>query len=197
MPFLALGQTVIGIDEVGRGAWAGPVVASAVVLPAKLDIESVNDSKVLSPALRALLDRRIRRSALSVGIGWVSPAEVDEFGLTWAVRESGLRALAGIPTDGAVVILDGKHNYLADTHRSEVFVGADASVVPVAAASIVAKVARDRYMVAMSRRLPGYGFEFHKGYGTKLHREGLKTRGPSHIHRMSYAPLRKAANVDD
>ncbi len=193
--YLEAGDTVIGIDEVGRGAWAGPVVAGAVVLPPELVIPGVADSKVLSHASRVRLDRAIRRQALAVGIGWVSAAEVDRQGLSWAVRESGLRALADgvIGAEPYMVVLDGRHNYLDGLHRSVAIVKADALVVPVSAASIVAKVARDRYMQALARRHVGYGFEKHKGYGTALHRAALRELGPSAEHRLSFKPLLEAA----
>ncbi|MDB5178769.1 MAG: Ribonuclease [Patescibacteria group bacterium] len=189
------GRTVIGIDEVGRGAWAGPVVAGAVILPPNLRLPGVRDSKLLSPAARERLSRDIRRQALAIGIGWVAPAEVDAHGLSWAVRESGLRALAGLGSSpDTIVILDGRHNYLQDTaHESQAIVKADALIVPVAAASVVAKVARDRYMALLARRAPGYGFELHKGYGTRVHQAALATLGPSPHHRLSFAPLRARA----
>lgn len=192
-PYLKDGLTVIGIDEVGRGAWAGPVVAAAVILPPRLRLTGVRDSKLLPAPARERLSRDIRRHALAIGIGWVACHEVDAGGLSWAVRESGLRALAGLlgaPAADAIILLDGNHNYLGETHRSQAIIKADAQIVPVAAASIIAKVARDRYMAVLARRAPGYGFELHKGYGTRLHRQALSELGPSLHHRRSWAPLR-------
>jgi ribonuclease HII len=187
---MASGHTIIGIDEVGRGAWAGPVVAGAVELPPGLAVAGLSDSKLITPAARARLDRTIRRLAVRIGIGWVSPVEIDQFGLAWAVRESGQRALlACAPAPGYHVMLDGSHNYLAGLHPSSVAVKADAHIAPVSAASVIAKVARDRYMTRLSRRYKGYGYELHKGYGTSLHQARLASLGPSAVHRLSFKPV--------
>lgn len=189
-------ELVVGIDEVGRGAWAGPVTAAAVILPYGLQLSGLDDSKRLTPRRRAALDREIRRLALAVGIGWASPVEVDRYGLSWAVRESSIRALASIPTGGQI-ILDGRHNFLATSHGSVAYIGADAMITPVAAASVVAKVARDRYLEVLERRFPGYGLAAHKGYGTAQHRQALHNHGASEVHRRSYRPLRELDRVDD
>jgi len=182
-------QMVVGIDEVGRGAWAGPVVAAAVILPFGLQIDRLADSKLIKESVRVELDRVIRAQAIAVGIGWVSPGEVDQRGLSWAVRQSGLRSLAAIETEFEAILLDGSHNYLADDARATVTIKGDALITPIAAASVVAKVARDRYMAALARAYPAYGFEAHKGYGTALHQQALKTSGVSLHHRRSYRPL--------
>ncbi len=181
---------IVGIDEVGRGALAGPVVAAAVILPARLMIEGVNDSKLVSHARRETLDRTIRRQALAVGIGWVAAAEVDEHGLTWAVTQSGRRALLDLDHDFHRIILDGSSNYLAPEYPSEALIRADSLVVPVAAASIVAKVARDKYMSRLSSLYPAYGFDRHVGYGTVAHRMAIEAAGPCSVHRTSFAPLK-------
>jgi ribonuclease HII len=186
---LDLGRLVVGIDEVGRGAWAGPVVSAAVLLPPKLRITGLRDSKLLSPAKREELARTIKRQALAIGIGWVEPRLVDEQGLTWAVRQAGLEALNELNLADPVIILDGKYNFLSATHTAEVFVKADAKIVPVAAASIIAKVARDRYMTKLALRAPHYGFEHNKGYGTSAHRLALQAHGPTQLHRRSWAPF--------
>ncbi|HVQ44654.1 MAG TPA: ribonuclease HII [Candidatus Saccharimonadia bacterium] len=195
LPLVRAGRTIIGIDEVGRGAWAGPVVAAAVILPPRLRLPGLGDSKALAAPARRRLSRDIRRRALAVGIGWVAAAEVDAHGLSWAVRESGLRALAGMSLEAAVIILDGRHNYLRGTHESQVFVKADATISPVAAASIIAKVARDAYMQRLHRADPRYGFDQHVGYGTALHAAGLAAHGPGPQHRYSFRPIREAARV--
>ncbi len=187
--YVTSGRTVIGIDEVGRGAWAGPVVAGATILPSGIEIPGLNDSKLVSPKKRVELDRQIRTVALAFGIGWVSPFEVDQNGLSWAIAESGRRAIEKIWTPDSMVILDGKWNYLSDSHDAEALVKADNLVTPVAAGSIIAKVARDNYMAEMDRLHPGYGFMQHVGYGTKHHKDALSNLGPSPIHRMSYKPL--------
>lgn len=179
-----------GIDEVGRGAWAGPVVAAAVILPYGLAFDGLGDSKRVPQAARLRLDREIRRHATTIGIGWVGPAEIDAYGLSWAVRQSGLRALAALSGHADAILLDGKHNYLADDPRSSVTIHGDALIVPIAAASIIAKVARDTYMEALGRVMPAFRFGAHKGYGTALHRQALERYGATIYHRMSYKPLR-------
>ena len=129
-PVAALGphRLVVGIDEVGRGAWAGPVVAAAVLMQAGSQISGARDSKLLSHSRRLALDRAIRRHALAVGIGWASAVEVDQNGLSWAVQQSGRRALAQIETAYELVVLDGNWNYLADDPRTVTLVKADALV---------------------------------------------------------------------
>lgn len=189
-------ELIVGIDEVGRGAWAGPVTAAAVILPYGLQLPGLDDSKRLTPRRRVALDRSIRRLATAVGIGWVTAAEVDEFGLSWAVRTSSLRALELLPAFGQV-ILDGRHNFLAASHGSVAYVGADGMITPVAAASVVAKVARDRYLEVLEHRFPGYGLADHKGYGTSQHRRALVELGSTAMHRHSYRPLRELDRVND
>ncbi|MBW4061597.1 ribonuclease HII [Candidatus Saccharibacteria bacterium] len=189
------GRPIIGIDEVGRGAWAGPVVAGAVILRPGLIIDGLNDSKLVPAKRRLELDVQIRAQAVAYGLGWVWPAEVDEFGLSWAVAESGRRAITGITKSGfslaapPIIILDGKWNYLAPTHDAVAIVKADSLVPPVAAGSIIAKVARDTYMAEAEKTHPGYGFAAHVGYGTVAHRQALASHGPTPIHRLSYKPL--------
>lgn len=190
-------EVVVGIDEVGRGAWAGPVVAAAVVLPYGLQLNGLDDSKRLSPVQRQRLDRLVRQQATAIGIGWVANDEVDRHGLSWSVRESGLRALAELGLTADRIILDGRHNFLRGTHPATALVGADALVTPVAAASVVAKVARDSYMEQLDRRYAGYGLAAHKGYGTTQHRRALVELGISPFHRRSYRPIKELIRVDD
>ena len=175
----------------GRGCWAGPVVAAAVSLPYGLKLEKLNDSKLVSLQGRLRLDREIRRTALSIRLGWASAEEVDQQGLTWAVRQSSLRALVHLGQLPDIVILDGRHNFLQDLYSSQAIIKADALVVPVSAASIVAKVARDGYMALMDTRYPGYGFGVHMGYGTQRHRQALRELGISPLHRRSYRPIKE------
>ena len=180
---------VAGIDEVGRGSWAGPVVAAAVILPSDCRLDAVRDSKLLSGARRRQLVAAIQTTAVDFALGWATSQEVDTEGLTAAVRLSGLRALAGLKTAFDFVILDGKHNYLVGHHPAEASVKADQTSLNVAAASILAKVARDDFMIQADVSYPGYGFANHKGYGTAAHRSAL-TQGLSPLHRRSYLPLR-------
>jgi ribonuclease HII len=189
---LKAGRTIIGIDEVGRGAWAGPVVAAAVILKPRAKLPKLDDSKRLSPLARESLNRTIRAKAVAIGIGWVHAPDVDARGLSWAVKESGIRALEALqlPDQDFVVILDGKHNYLSPDYPSEVYVHADAKITPVAAASVIAKVARDHFMSNLDSAHSGYSFGLHKGYGTPGHSRALQTCGVSPVHRTSYAPIR-------
>lgn len=179
-------KVVAGLDEVGRGALAGPVVAAAVVLPERCRLKGVKDSKQLSAMKRDEASTLIKQQAMAVGIGWVSHEDVDEHGLTWAVRQSGLRALAALEHNVDAVILDGNHNYLKDTHNSHAIIKADQSSLCVASASIIAKVARDNYMGLIDKVHPAYNFASNKGYGTISHRKALK-ESVSPIHRRSFS----------
>lgn len=185
-----------GLDEVGRGCWAGPLVAAAVVLPVK-DLlvrpellAGVDDSKRLSAHRREALASRIYEVALGVGIGLVSPALVDALGIVRATGLAMRRALARLPLTPRFLLVDGRTAFdLPFPHR--LLVRGDASSLSIAAASIVAKVYRDRLMEAWAERYPFYGFEKHKGYGTALHRRALERWGPCPLHRRSFSVLRK------
>lgn len=182
------GLIVAGVDEVGRGCLAGPVVAAAVILKPALDIPLLRDSKKLSKRQHKLIAKQVRQQARAVGLGWVAAAEVDARGLGWAVKESGLRALRDLGEVPEVVILDGNHNYLQDTeYLSQAHVGADAHEACVAAASVVAKYARDCYMELAALAYPGYGFESHVGYGAAKHKSALIEFGVTPLHRKSFA----------
>ncbi|MBW3538614.1 ribonuclease HII [Candidatus Parcubacteria bacterium] len=180
--------TVAGVDEVGRGSLAGPVVAAAVVLPPGVKLPGVRDSKLLPRRRRETLAVTIKRAAAAVGIGWASSAEIDRYGLTWAVRQSGRRALADLGLKYDAVILDGKHNYLKDHCHAQAIVAADRLCLSVAAASIVAKVARDNYMRRQHRLFPQFGFSENVGYGTPAHLGAIKA-GLSPLHRRLFAPV--------
>lgn len=190
-------ERVAGIDEAGRGAWAGPVCAAAVVLPLERAgllerLAGVNDSKLLSPAQREALLPRVREMALAVGVGWATPAEVDEWGIGPATRRAMCRAVEGLNGEVDALLLDYvRLPELALPQRA--LPKADRLCLSVAAASIVAKVERDRLMVALEREYPGYGLAQHKGYGTAQHRQALLRQGPSAIHRLSWQPLRELA----
>lgn len=149
------------------------------------------DSKKLSKVARELADVEIRKVVVSLGLGWVSAAEVDEVGLTEAVRLAMQRALAEIKVGYDAVIIDGSYNFLADDPKASAVVKADGSVAAVSAASIVAKVARDKYMSQQALVYPHYGFESHVGYGTKQHIEALGTQGLCKLHRRSYKPVQQ------
>ncbi len=181
---------IVGIDEVGRGPLAGPLVAAAVALTDdKLPFE-VRDSKLLSIAQREELVPQIQRHALSVGLGWVDHVTIDRYGLTLATRKAMSQAVRALKLPYDQAILDGSYNYLRRIARCEAIVKADNIYPCVSAASIIAKVARDNYMRAISKLYPDYGFEKHVGYSTKAHITQLLSRGPSPMHRMSFRPLR-------
>lgn len=181
-------KVVVGVDEVGRGSLAGPVTAAAVILSPDIKIRGANDSKLLSYKVRERLAKKIKASAVAVGIGWASHEEIDRFGLTWAVRRSGLRALEdlGMPYDA--VLLDGKHNYLAEFCHAQTVVKGDQLCLNVACASIVAKVARDKYMQKIHALYPRYGWQTNVGYATEEHIEALK-KEISPLHRRLFAPV--------
>lgn len=179
---------IAGIDEVGRGCLAGPVVAAAVILEDKIDIPLLRDSKKLSKKQRDRTVVEIKQQSKAIGVGWVSAQEVDERGLSWAVKESGLRALQDMNQQPDFVILDGNQNYLSDTvYAGAAHVGADATESCVAAASIIAKCARDNYMELAAIAHPGYGFESHVGYGTVKHKNAIAQLGITPLHRQSFA----------
>lgn len=178
---------VVGLDEVGRGALAGPVVAGAVVLEAS--IAGLKDSKALSKAERQRLADIIKKQAIAVGLGWVEPKELDAVGLTQAVALAMRRALASINVPYEQIIIDGNYNFLPDHENVNCQVKADTSVACVSAASIVAKVARDDYMAHQALKHPNYGFENHVGYGTQQHLLALRRLGVTDLHRLSYRPV--------
>ncbi|HZU04857.1 MAG TPA: ribonuclease HII [Chloroflexota bacterium] len=184
---------VAGVDEVGRGALAGPLVAAAVILPPTPQVADqlagVRDSKQLSPRARCALDRRIRAVALSVGLAVVPSALVDAAGLAAAGRLALCRAVAALDCEPDFMLVDG-FRLLGSAIPHLALVRGDARCLSVAAASVVAKVARDRWMGALHARYPHYGFDCHKGYGTPTHLAALAVLGPCPEHRRTYAPLR-------
>lgn len=178
---------ILGIDEVGRGAWAGPLVVGAVVLGDK-KIEGLDDSKKLSPKRRAELAIEIKKQAKGIGIAWVSAAKIDQIGLSEALKLAARRAVAQINCDFDKIIIDGTIR-LIDDERVSVLPKADGLISSVSAASIVAKVARDNYMALLDKVFPDYGFSKHVGYGTKLHSQALANYGVLPVHRKSFRPV--------
>jgi ribonuclease HII len=154
------------------------------------DVPGLKDSKKLSKLQRAKLTLAIQASGASIGIGWVSPEEVDQLGLTRAVQLAMERALQKVALPYDEVIIDGNHNFLEHLPRTKAIVRADDSVPAVSAASIVAKVARDTFMAELALEHPGYGFEKHVGYGTAAHLAALQQLGVTKVHRKSYKPVR-------
>lgn len=187
-------MNIVGVDEVGRGCWAGPLVAGAVVFPVDFKIGDtkivLRDSKKMTKKQREVAAQYIHTHALSVSLGWVTPAEVDTYGVTAAVKLAMERAVAAVSKPYAELVVDGNINYFKDDPRTRAVIKADDSVLSVSAASIVAKVARDTYMVEVSERYAGYGFGRHVGYGTAEHRAALTLLGVSEIHRRSYKPIK-------
>lgn len=181
-------MVIVGIDEVGRGCWAGPVVAGAVIL--NEPINGLKDSKLLSKKQREKLAVEIRLKSVT-GLGWVQPGELDEVGLTAAVRLAMQRALEQIKTTYDSIIIDGNYNFLAGNPYAQAVIKADMTVPAVSAASIIAKVARDKFMTELEPKYNHYGFGMHVGYGTALHSEMLKLYGVSDIHRRSFKPIRQ------
>lgn len=178
----------VGVDEVGRGCWAGPVVAGAVILDRP--ITGLTDSKLLTAKKRVNLANNIKLEAVAYGLGWVSPVEVDEIGLTEAVRLAMQRAMAEIDVEYDEIIIDGNYNFFPNELRAKAVIKADLTIPEVSAASILAKVARDQYMVEAAVRYPNYGFEKHVGYGTAAHIAALKLYGICDMHRLSYKPIK-------
>ena len=189
----ALGHTTVaGLDEAGRGAWAGPVVAGACILPCDdhtMDLlRGVTDSKQLSPARREALRLQIERVALAWGVGIASNIEIDEIGILPATRLAMRRALHALPIAPHALVIDAVR--LADVALPQrVFFFADAISLSVAAASILAKTERDRLMCQHALTWPQYSFAAHKGYGTQTHQQALQTHGPCTLHRFSYKPI--------
>ncbi len=181
-------RVVVGVDEVGRGAWAGPVTVAAVV-PAPEHLKGVRDSKVLTRDEREVASSAVRGWAVAIGVGHASHEECDALGMTAALRAAGRRALAQLAEQGYEpdrVILDGNHDYLGLGARCTRVIRGDASVLAVAAASCVAKVTRDALMREEAEHYPPYDFESNVGYPAPIHKAALRGYGPSAIHRRSW-----------
>ena len=179
---------VCGIDEVGRGAWAGPVTVAAVI-PAPEHLSGIRDSKMLTPDQREVAAGRVREWARAYAIGHASYEECDTLGMTGALRTAGLRALQDLAAQGFEpdrVILDGNHDYLRMGARVTTVIKGDATSLAVAAASCVAKVERDGMMAEEAEHFPAYGFESNRGYPAPVHKAALRAYGPTTIHRRSW-----------
>jgi ribonuclease HII len=184
---------ICGIDEAGRGPWAGPVVAAAVILPAKKRPKGLADSKQLSAEAREELALAIRACAI-VGVGMASPEEIDHINILQATYLAMQRAFDGLPERPVAALIDG--NSSPDLPCPiEMIIDGDVYVASISAASIIAKVERDRMMVGFCAQYPGYAFGKHKGYGTPEHQRALAELGPCPIHRRSFKPVRDALGV--
>lgn len=176
---------ICGVDEAGRGPLAGPVCAAAVILPANLDIPGLNDSKKLSDKKRRELFPLIEQSALAYAIAFCDEKVIDEINILQATFRAMTDAVSGLSLKPDVVLIDGNKVPQLDIPSLAVVHG-DSLSASIAAASILAKVTRDDLMLAVAQEYPGYGFEIHKGYGTKAHYSALQELGPCPIHRMSF-----------
>jgi len=181
---------IAGLDEAGRGAWAGPVVAAAVIFDKNVTVDGVNDSKKLSPKKREKLFEEIKEKSLTYGVGLVDSATIDEINILEASKQAMIMALAQLDPQPNHLFVDGNMK-LATTIAQTAIIDGDAKSHSIAAASIIAKVTRDNLMVELAKTYPDYGFEGHKGYGTKKHQEALGKHGCLEIHRKSYRPIRK------
>ena len=182
----SLGLNVIcGVDEAGRGPLAGPVCAAAVILPKHLQIPGLNDSKKLTDKKRRELFPVIQQQAIAYGIGLASEAEIDEINILQATFLAMRRALEQLTVLPEIALIDGNRETDFGLPVKTVVKG-DSLSANIAAASVLAKVTRDNIMVELAQQYPEYGFEIHKGYGTKAHYEALRTYGPSPIHRRSF-----------
>lgn len=185
------GGLVAGVDEAGRGPLAGPVVAAAVILDDQDPIDGVADSKTLSAARREALYDAIRARALCLGVGAASVEEIDRLNILQATLLAMQRAVAGLRLRPSLVLVDGNRLPVLEM-RTEAVVRGDATVAAIAAASIVAKVTRDRLMDEAHAAHPAYGFDRHRGYGTAQHLRALRQHGPTPWHRRSFAPVAEA-----
>lgn len=184
----------VGIDEVGRGCWAGPVVAAAVLLGNPID--GLKDSKVLSRTQRHRLNLIVQENALDIGIGWATPNDVDTIGLTASVALAMRSALSQLKHPYQQIIIDGNYNFLQENPMTKTLPKADTLIPAVSAASIVAKTARDNYMISIAhKQYPLYRFDKHVGYGTVLHSALLQLHGVCDLHRMSYKPVKALAEA--
>ena len=179
---------VAGVDEAGRGPLAGPVVAAAVILDPRRPIDGLADSKVLSAARREVLEAEILASALCCSVALASVEEIDGLNILQATMLAMQRAVMGLRLKPARVLVDGNRLPVLDV-LAEAIVGGDATEQAISAASILAKVHRDRMCVELDRQYPQYGFAAHKGYGTPEHLLALKVHGACRVHRRSFAPV--------
>jgi ribonuclease HII len=182
-------RTVAGVDEVGRGAWAGPVTVCAAITGLRRAPDGLTDSKLITPRRRAQLAAVLTGWVTSYALGDASPEEIDAFGMTAALRMAAERALEALPERPDAVILDGKHNYLGGTWKVRTVIKGDQSCVAVAAASVIAKVRRDAVMAGLGAQHLPFAFEDNAGYPSPVHRAALEEFGPTVLHRLSWSYL--------
>jgi len=180
-------SSIAGVDEVGRGCLAGPVVAASVILPRDCRIKGINDSKKLSVKERERLFELIINDSMAFGLGVVDSAEIDRINILQATMKAMRLSIESLAVKPGYLLIDGKQALKEVTIPQKIIVKGDLRSISVGAASIVAKVIRDKMMVEMEERFPHYKFSIHKGYGTALHLKELKTNGPTPIHRKTFA----------
>lgn len=187
-------QWIVGVDEVGRGPLAGPVYAAAVVLDPERPIEGLADSKKLSEKKRLLLSEQIQQQAKAFAIAQAQVDEIDQLNILQASLLAMQRAVSALSMTPDLALIDGNHAPVLSI-PTRTIIGGDNSEPSICAASIIAKVARDSEMQRLEQLYPGYGFAKHKGYGTKQHMQALSELGPCAIHRISFAPVRRAKSL--
>lgn len=178
-------EYIAGVDEVGRGPLAGPVCAAVVILPKGLVIDGVNDSKKLTEKRREAIYEIIKKDALAWAVAFVEPEVIDEINIRQATHLAMQKAVDALEIKAEFLLVDGSDRIEFNT-PSEYIIKGDAKSQSIAAASVMAKVTRDRYMVEMAKEYPYYAFEKNKGYGTKLHMEGIREKGLCPLHRRSF-----------
>lgn len=179
-------EVVVGVDEVGRGAWAGPISVGAAVLPQDRRVYKVRDSKVLTAAEREVLFDRIAGWCTTWAVGHASQQECDDLGMSAAQKLAAARAMAGLGVEADRILIDGNWDFVGGGVKTRKLIKGDARCLSIAAASILAKVSRDRIMVEQAPNYPGYDFEFNKGYPCPRHKAALQWQGPSAIHRRTW-----------
>ena len=189
-----VGGLVCGVDEAGRGPWAGPVSAGAVILSADDIPPGIDDSKALTAETREALAVEIKARAVAWGVGFASPEEIEELNILQATGLAMCRAIEAMGVHPKAALVDGNYRFKLPCDV-ETAVGGDGLSLSIAAASILAKTARDEIMIAMDAEYPGYGFASHKGYNAPVHQAALKAMGPCPIHRKSWAPIRALLNA--
>ena len=205
MPDFSIEQTksgiVCGVDEAGRGPWAGPVVAGAAILDAATLpqdlIEQLDDSKKLKAEKREALYERLVEAGVTMGVGVASAQEIDDINILQATFKAMERAVDDLGVTPDFALIDGNRLPKSIPCPAEAVIKGDGLSLSIAAASIVAKVTRDRMMAELDQQYPGYGWGSNAGYGTKAHQEGLKTLGITPEHRKSYAPIRKILSLEE
>lgn len=182
-------KIIAGVDEVGRGAWAGPVTVCAAVTGLRRPPEGLTDSKLLTVKRRTVLAVELEKWVTAYALGHASPEEIDDLGMTAALRLAAIRALEALPVRPDAVILDGKYDYLGSPWKVRTVVKGDRSCVAVAAASVIAKVHRDNMMAELGIDHADFGFAANAGYPSPVHRAALEEQGPTPLHRLSWAYL--------